>query len=82
MQLKKLLYSILFISLTGSITAAELTQAEKIIQDTNSGRYKGYKVSASSETLTIERFGIKNTYPMPEDRFYLAAAPYIKDTHP
>lgn len=82
MNPKKMLSKFLLLTLSLSSFAAGLTEAERIIDDTNNGKYKGYRVSASSEVLTVEKNGVKKTYNMPADKFYLAAAPYIKETHP
>ena len=81
MSYRRLFSKFLVVALSVSSLAAGLTGAERIIEDTNNGKYKGYRVSASSEVLTVEKNGVKKTYDMPKDKFYLAAAPYIKETH-
>ncbi len=72
----------LFIFSMSAIALASVTTAERIISDINNRKHTEYTVFATSDVLTLQKGEDKMQYAMPEDKFYLAVAPYINNTHP
>ena len=71
----------LFIFFMPVITLASVTTAERIISDINKGKNTEYTLFATSNLLTLKKGNSKMQYTMPKEKFYLAVAPYINNTH-
>lgn len=70
---------------TGETTAQVESpqQIKQLVQDIDSGKVQAQSASITAKVLTVtDENDAKTSYELPKDEFFVAIAPYVKETHP